>query len=103
MKSEPLKIGKLYELKILKAGGEFSQPSNGHGVFVWDNRPDVKNSTKIGDYIFNSGPFLVLGRYGDNDYQILAPNEKLGWVYFRSYLDDSQFYFIELVERKPAE
>lgn len=102
MKSESLKIGKLYELKVLKAGGELVPPGIYASVSMWDNKPNIKNSTKVGDYKFNSGPFLVLEKHNDSEYQILAPNEKIGWAYFGSYIINPKFYFIELVERNPV-
>ena len=100
MKSKSLKIGKLYELKVLKASGVFMNTHVPYSATLWDNNPGMRNSTKVGNYQFDSGPFLVLGKHSDYDYQILAPNEKIGWVYFGSYMVDSQFYFIELLERK---
>ncbi len=102
MDSESLKIGKLYELKVLKAGGEFCQVSGNPSVTVWNNAAHIKRSTKVGVYYFNSGPFLVIGISHDDDiteYQILTPDEKIGWVYLGTYVK-VPYYFIELLERK---
>ena len=89
MDGESLKIGKLYELKVLKAGGEFCQVSGNPSITIWDCTANVKRSSKIGVYHFNSGPFLVIGINRDDDiteYQILTPDEKIGWVYLGTYV-----------------
>lgn len=105
MESELLKIGKLYELKILKAGGEFSKMPEGFCTMMWEGKSSIEPAIRVANYDFNSGPFLVVdidNNEGRIEYQILTPEEKIGWAYFGSYTK-TPYYFIELIERKEPE
>lgn len=98
MKTERLVVGKLYELKILGAGVEFR--SSCDSVTLWSELLEINGigEDRVGVYWFYSGPFLVLKSHQDRDeYQILTPDEKIGWVFFNPFMK-MPYYFIELLE-----
>jgi len=112
-KSDPLVNGKLYELKVLIDGELHPAPADGgHFVRMWRKcsapqgeglRMGIKREELIGNYHMNDGPFLVVDRCQNSDvYQILTPDEKVGWVYFGSWIRQ-QFYFCELSNCKESE